>query len=364
MADTPSLPQASSPEPYEPGEWPVADTERAAACPVCGSARREPWLDGLTDRIFRVASGRWTLWRCADCGAAHLDPRPTPASIGRAYGHYYTHGEPERQFLVPGDRPDLRVKRALHLSFYNRRFGHRHRDALPFGWSLIAVSRWRSARAGQYIRHLPGPAPGARLLDAGCGDGGFLRVARALGYEGIGLEFDPAAAAVARAQGFTVHEGVLEEVPIAPASVDQVTLRHVVEHLHEPVAVLSRLCGALKPGGRIWLQTPNVDSRGARRYGADWRGLEPPRHLVLFGERSLRLALERAGFERIALLPPQLDAAFYIGQSERVRAGHDPYANDRAARRAARREGRDWDRAALDDPTRAESLTMVAYRPR
>ena len=350
--------------PFEPGEWPVDDTEAAPACRICASPQRERWLDGLTDRIFRAAPGRWTLWRCTDCGAATLDPRPTPASIGRAYSRYYTHGGAEKNFLVPGDRPDLRFKRALHLSFYNHRYGHAHADALPLGWLFVAASRWRSARAGQYIRHLPGPAPGARLLDVGCGDGGFLRVARALGYQASGIEIDPEAARLARAQGFEVYEGLLDAAPVSPASLDQVTLSHVIEHLHEPVAALDRLRGWLRPGGRLWLQTPNAEGRGAQRYAADWRGLEPPRHLVLFGERSLRLALQRAGFERIALLPPQLDAAFYIAQSESIRAGREPYASDKAGRRAARREGRDWDRAALDDPSRAESLTMVAYRPR
>lgn len=361
MTVTSPTPAASTD--FEPGSWPDADIEPAPSCRICRSEGRESWLDGLTDRIFRAAPGRWTLWRCLDCGAATLDPRPTLASIGRAYSHYYTHGGAEKNFLVPGDRPDLKFKRALHLSFYNRRFGHAHADALPLGWLAVAASRWRSARAGQYIRHLPGAADGARLLDVGCGDGGFLRVARAMGYAASGIEIDPAAAALARSQGFEVHEGLLDDAPVAPSSLDHMTLSHVIEHLHEPVAALERLRGWLRPGGRIWLQTPNVQGRGAQRYGADWRGLEPPRHLVLFGERSLRLALERAGFERAALLPPQLDAAFYIAQSESIRAGREPYAADKAVRRAARREGRAWDRAALDDPAQAESLTMVAYRP-
>lgn len=348
--------------PFDPPDWPAADQEAAPTCRVCDGTARERWLDGLTDRIFRAAPGRWTLWRCSACGAATLDPRPTPGSIARAYSSYYTHDGPERHFIVPGDRPDLKFKRALHLSHYNRRFGHRHAGALPLGWLLIGASRWRSARAGQYIRHLPGPQAGDRLLDLGCGDGGFLRVARALGYEARGIEIDAAAASLARAQGFEVHEGGFADAPIAPGSLAQITLSHVIEHLHQPVDVLRELHGWLRPGGRVWLQTPNVESRGAERYGADWRGLEPPRHLVLFGERSLSLALQRAGFERIALLPPQLDAAFYIAQSESIRAGREPYKIDKAGRRAARREGRAWDIAALDDPAHAESLTMVAYR--
>jgi SAM-dependent methyltransferase len=197
----------------------------------------------------------------------------------------------------------------------------------------------------------------------GCGSGGFLRVATALGYDARGIEFDPSAAALAQANGFEVQVGTISEADVAAASVDQITLNHVIEHLYEPVAALQRMGDWLRQGGRIWLQTPNVDGAGAQRYGGDWRGLEPPRHLVMFGPRSLRLALERAGFERIALLPPHLDSAFYIEQSEGIRAERDPYSPDRQMRRAARWEGREWDIAALARPERAESITMVGFKP-
>jgi 2-polyprenyl-3-methyl-5-hydroxy-6-metoxy-1,4-benzoquinol methylase len=362
MSIMPAVNDAPRPVP-ELADWPAEDLQSAPRCEVCAGARRACWLDRLEDRIFHAAPGRWTLWRCLDCGAATLDPRPSAASIARAYRSYYTHAGVERNFLVPGDRPDLKVKRAVHLSYYNRCFGYRFADALPLGWLAIAASDWRSARAGQFIRHLPAPHEGARLLDVGCGDGGFLRVARTLGYSAQGIEFDPAAAALAERQGFAVHVGGLAETQLPAGAFDQITLSHVIEHLHDPVAALARLCGWLKPGGRIWLQTPNVESAGAQRYGADWRGLEPPRHVVLFGPGSLRQALERSGFAAMALMPPQLDAAFYIGQSEAIRAGRDPYRPDRAERRAARREGGAWDRAALADPARAESITMIAFRP-
>jgi 2-polyprenyl-3-methyl-5-hydroxy-6-metoxy-1,4-benzoquinol methylase len=362
MSIMPAVNNTSRPAP-EPASWPAGDLESVPRCEVCAGTRRACWLAGLEDRIFHAAPGRWTLWRCLDCGAARLDPRPSAASIARAYGNYYTHAGVERNFLVPGDRPDLKLKRAMHLSYYNRRFGYRFAGALPLGWLAIAASGWRSARAGQFIRHLPAPREGARLLDVGCGDGGFLRVARVLGYAAEGIEFDAVAAAVAERQGFAVHIGGLAETQLSAGGFDQITLSHVVEHLHDPVAALARLRGWLRPGGRLWLQTPNIESAGAQRYGADWRGLEPPRHLVLFGPGSLRLALERSGFTAVELMPPQVHAAYSIGQSEAIRAGHDPYRLERASRRAARREGRAWDRAALADPGRAESITMVASRP-
>ncbi len=344
-------------------DWPACDLERAPRCLVCGSGARALWLDGLRDRVHGCAPGRWTLWRCAECDAAQLDPRPTRATIARAYRAYHTHAGPERQFLVPGDRPDLWFKRALHASYYAHAFGHGLAGALPLGWLAIAASARRRVRAGQFIRHLPAARAGAELLDVGCGDGGFLRVAQALGFRARGVEFDPQAAAQVRALGFDVQAATIESAAIEAASLDHVTASHVIEHLHDPVGALARMRGWLRPGGRIWLQTPNGCGAGAERYGADWRGLEPPRHLVIFGPLSLRLALERAGYERIELQAPQLDAEFFIAQSEAIRDGRDPYRIDRAGQRAARRVGRAWDRAALARPERAESLTMVAWAP-
>ena len=178
----------------------------------------------------------------------------------------------------------------------------------------------------------------------------------------MGIEFDAASATLARAQGFEVRIGSIDSAEVAPHSVDQITMSHVIEHLHDPVATLRRLREWLRPSGRLWLQTPNIDSSGANRYGACWRGLEPPRHLVMFNAGSLRLALHSAGFESVELLAPQLDAQFYIGQSEAIRSGLDPYQLSRDARRAARGEGRAWDLAALERPEQAESLTMIAFR--
>jgi hypothetical protein len=58
----------------------------------------------------------------------------------------------------------------------------------------------------------------------------------------------------------------------------------------------------LKPDGALWISTPNVDSLGHARFGRYWRGLETPRHLVLFNEASLVHAFQKAGFDRVKRL--------------------------------------------------------------
>ncbi len=344
--------------------WPLEDQEALAACEVCGGTDRPVCLDGLADRIFGVAPGRWQLRRCTACRVAALDPRPTEASIGRAYARYYTHGgAPERHFIVPGDRPDLPIKRALHADFFNQTYGHRLVPALPLGRWLIGANPARRARAGQQIRHLPAPhSAGARLLDLGCGNGNFLRVARALGFEAEGIEIDDASGALAREAGFAVHSGPLSSADFEPARFEHITLNHVIEHLHQPMRVLRRLLGWLRPGGRLWLQTPNLAARGAARYGVHWRGYESPRHLVLFDAESLCACLAAAGFERAGLLAPQRDAGFFIQQSEALQAGLDPYRAGRP-NPGQRRLARQWDVAAQADWGSAEAITVQAWRP-
>ena len=344
--------------------WPPTDLEALAACEVCGGTDRPVWLQGLADRIFGVAPGLWQLRRCASCGVAALDPRPTEASIDRAYERYYTHDEaPERHFLVPGDRPDLPIKRALHADYLNHTYGHRLVPALPGGRWLLGASAARRARAGHTIRHLPAPTtPGARLLDVGCGNGSFLRVARALDFQAEGLEIDEASGRLARQAGFAVFSGPLSAADYPQACFEHILLNHVIEHLHRPLQSLRLLRGWLRPGGRLWLQTPNLASRGAARYGVHWRGMEPPRHLTLFDGPSLCAALTAAGFERPALLPPQRDAGFFIQQSEAIQAGADPYQAGRPSA-AQRRLARQWNAGALANWGSAEAITVEAWRP-
>lgn len=47
------------------------------------------------------------------------------------------------------------------------------------------------------------------------------------------------------------------------------------------------------------LRTPNARSYGLMRYGAAWRGLEPPRHLHLFTVEALAACAAKAGFAAV-----------------------------------------------------------------
>ena len=75
-------------------------------------------------------------------------------------------------------------------------------------------------------------------------------------------------------------------------------MNNVIEHLPNPARILAECNRIMRPGGRLSVITPNVDSWGHKVFGPDWRGLEVPRHLFLFNRASLRSFARRAGFAR------------------------------------------------------------------
>src|SRR5690348_5553910 len=112
--------------------WPMKDLEEVPACPACGARGRSLLYDGLTDRLFYAAPGSWRLVSCSDCASAFLDPRPTEASIGRAYLTYYTHGA--NAVAAPG-----RTREKLLNAYLNARWAYDLHPATRFGRLIGAI---------------------------------------------------------------------------------------------------------------------------------------------------------------------------------------------------------------------------------
>jgi SAM-dependent methyltransferase len=136
------------------------------------------------------------------------------------------------------------------------------------------------------------------VLDIGCGDGAFLRRLVAAGWTGPVHGFEPghAAAERARARGLVIEEKTFEQLD-AEAEFDLIVMRHVIEHVREPRAVLDRVHRALKGGGLAYIATPDERALSARLFGRYWHGYDPPRHLWVFRPDGIRRLLEEAGFD-------------------------------------------------------------------
>jgi len=137
---------------------------------------------------------------------------------------------------------------------------------------------------------------GLALLDAGCGAGGFLRLAQRLpAFERLcGMDLSAEAIELARRHlpEAELHVGGLVGLPFADASFDVVTLNDVLQHVEEAEVEpsLRELRRVLRSGGALLVRT-NGGLR-ERRVRSDWR---------LYSRAGLAAELTRGGFrvERI-----------------------------------------------------------------
>ena len=272
-------------------------------CLVCGSIGKIRYRN-LTDKVFG-ALGRWNLSRCSHprCGMLWLDPMPLAADIRKAYREYYTHddvGAAPKPASGAGRVVDAMlqsVKRAYvatHLGYSDRQLTMRDRML----GVLALLDPTRRAETDFPLKYLPWEKRG-RLLDVGCGSGELLVRMRSLGWRVEGVDFDPAAVAVARRKGLSVREGSLREQNFPDACFDAVVMSHVIEHVHEPRELLIEVRRILKPSGRLVIATPNASSLGHRILRDAWPFLDPPRHLQIFTPRALEAIVRAAGFDDV-----------------------------------------------------------------
>lgn len=274
-------------------EWPSGGLESVPACPLCGSKERAVAHEDLQDYFFESAPGQWSLFQCLNCSSAYLDPRPNQQTISLAYCRYYTH-----QSYIVASGALRNFWHALRDDYLLAAFGvHSLYPLWPGRWLMRLFPIGQSGIDAALARNLERlPHPRASLLDVGCGNGNYLEFACRAGWHVRGVDFDPLAVATARARGLDVLEGTIKILAGESECYDRITLSHILEHVYDPWDVLADCYRLLKPGGVLWLETPNANSNGHKAFGPYWRGLEPPRHLHLFSRKCIRDKLSEIGF--------------------------------------------------------------------
>ena len=153
------------------------------------------------------------------------------------------------------------------------------------------------------LRQLDG-RPG-RLLDVGCGEATFLRLAQEEGWQVTGTELS--AAAVTQATDLDLHRGEVWEAGLPAGTFDVVTSWHVIEHASDPKRMVEELFRVLRPGGWMVLATPNLHDyvfrlgylAGRGRWPTLYEDDERELHLFHFSAETLVQLVQSVGFTDI-----------------------------------------------------------------
>ncbi len=225
-----------------------------SSCLICAGKTLEPVLARCPDLYLRTPF-IVDYGRCRDCGL--VQQTPIPASTREFYPTSYPmHHSRGRLFML--------ARKILIRGVY----------------------------------FAPAPADqSAVLLDFGCGDGSYLesiagRVGRRIGFE--------AAADQARQVGARLRIPVTSDQAdtalVPDASVDILTAHFVMEHLTDLDGAFGFWKRALKPGGRLHLAVPNINTFEARLFGRKWHALDAPRHISFPDGKNMAILAERHGF--------------------------------------------------------------------
>jgi SAM-dependent methyltransferase len=211
-------------------------------CPACRVAKH---------RAFGTKRGH-VLLQCSSCGTIYPGTEPCHQALDEIYDHYYDQANFELH-PVTGAALD-RLVRSLH--------------------AFRSTNRW---------------------LDVGYGAGGLLTVAERQGWSCHGVEVSPSALRYGAGRGWQVEES-MEAASFPSKGFDVVTMIELIEHITSPDKFLQWAGRLVRPGGLLYVTTPNARSLNRRILGLDWSVISPPEHLTIWSPRGLSRALVRAGF--------------------------------------------------------------------
>jgi SAM-dependent methyltransferase len=235
---------------------------------------------------FRLTKDGYDLYLCGECNHLFVHPAPTDEALRALY-----------TFAQGYHCPDSQAPKEKMIGGVPKRFV----DAL------------------RAIENARGPGS---ILDVGCSTGRFLEAARVRGWAALGVEMNAESAELARRGGHEVITGTIDSLDPRKRQFDAVHIAEVIEHVREPKEMLASAQRLLKPGGVLYLTTPNSDAFFARStwmlyrlFRIPWSHATPPHHLHQFSTASLARLLTDCGFNPLSFTYVAPNLRYEIGQT-------------------------------------------------
>jgi SAM-dependent methyltransferase len=238
-------------------------------CQLCGESSFVT-LFHIHNANFSSRIRDYSILRCSNCGLSSMDPFPTYRDIEELYVK-------EGVFSVQSANPYV----------HSRMFGFLEPLYQKYGTDLRFIAK-------QCLNLVSNKSPS--ILDIGCSIGRLLNAfnlaAPEMGVSSLtGIDIDPNAKRNAipylrdriEIGDFLQHR--------FESQFDIVSMRYVIEHLLDFRAYVARAVSILKPGGILFISTPDIDSAQARQLKTEWKLINDPMqkigHLRWFNRRSM-----------------------------------------------------------------------------
>jgi SAM-dependent methyltransferase len=237
-------------------------------CPVCGANDRytvfaDAVLDAEVLDRFAFSSRKtpeymhYRLLECGQCDVLYANPIPTREALESAYRDAAFDSAEEARYA-----------------------------SVVYAGLLPPILKRIPSRQG--------------ALDIGTGDGAFLEQLLAYGFHDVvGVETSAATVKMAAPSVRTrIRQAPFRAEDFTAGSMSLVTCFQTMEHVYDPLALCRETLGLLREGGALLLVCHNRRALSARILGQR-SPIYDIEHLQLFSPKSLRYALESAGFRDV-----------------------------------------------------------------
>jgi SAM-dependent methyltransferase len=225
--------------------------KRENPCPICGN-----WE---VDVRYLLPEGKYV--KCKFCGLVGVDPLPSSSFIYQRSVMWSElhHTNPE--------------KVEQHYSD--------HFQEIAFKQHLDRLQQYRVNE---------------RLLDVGCGIGGFVDAARKWNWESYGIDISPSVK-IGLDRGLNIRQCTLNNLDLPENYFDVITMFDVIEHIANLNELMVGIQKFLRPGGGLFVVTPNLNSISSRILKSKWVAIEPEDHFTLFAPDTLGNLLRKYRFD-------------------------------------------------------------------
>ena len=240
-------------------------------CYQCGEENDEYLLTGEEDLTGK--EGKFQYVTCQSCGLSYQNPRIHADQIKEFY---------DSEYIAHRKKKDWGILTPLYENAMNKH--DRDKEKL--------VSRFVDLNQG------------SKVLDVGCAVGTFLlhlQKKHQCQISGVDFKED------LTYPGFDkidFHCGLLyEQEGLEENSFDVVTMWHFLEHCYNPPESLKKAAKIVKPGGKVIIEVPRLDSLSYKIFKDKWPGVQAPQHTVMFDKEHFIKMVENNGLKVVEYLP-------------------------------------------------------------